>query len=134
MITLSDIWDKFGEFWQWLRSGVVAIKMAICKLPALIAAPVVAAFAGLKLAYNKAIDFIDQTFLEMQTTLETLSEGVKEGSSSAGLLQFIEVANAVFPISELISIILILLGLWGLCLVIRLALRFYHLIMEVIPG
>lgn len=134
MITPQDIWDKICEFWAWLRNGFIVFKTAICKLPALIAAPFIAAYAAVKGVYNHVIEFVNLRVAELQGSLDTLSDGVKEGAANVSSLQFLEAANAIFPITELISIALMLLGLWAVCLVVKLAVRLFNILMEVIPG
>lgn len=134
MVTLEDICNKISSVWQGIRSGFVALKMGLQRLPGKIIAPFVAAWAAAKGMYNKIIDFINTHIEEIKSQIDELSEGVQSGAGDISAMQYFEVANTIFPISELIQVILILLGLWAVCLIVRVAFRIFKIIMEIIPG
>jgi hypothetical protein len=134
MITLTDIWDKFVAFWEWIKTGFRAIKVGLQKIIALPAVLIAGLIAAAKWIYNHTILFITDKVDEMKVTLSTVTDNIESGKSSVGLIDYIENVNCIFPIDELLAALTLIFSVWATCLVVKIAHRLFKTIMEVIPG
>jgi len=118
MITFADIFDRMGDIWAWLSTGIQALKLALKKLSTNQAAFMASAAVMGKVGYDKI-----KTYIEAFTAgLGTIQHDALDGSWSA--LQFIQFANYIFPIEELLGSIVLIFEAYIFVLVFKMNWRF----------
>lgn len=128
MITIGDIFNRIGAFWEWIRTGFIMIRTGLSKVHAWAYATFIASFVAMKEGYKVIMDLITDKFTQMQTMGTAIAGNVQSSSGEFTGMEFIQNANAIFPIEETLAAIVLLFEFWVFCIVFKMALKLKNLI------
>ena len=123
--------NKLKDFWNWLSGAFVALGELVKKIRDVnvwMWGVVTGSIIALKHTYDVMRVFLNTKFAEVESMGDVVNVKMQSASNVLPVIEFIQNMNVVFPIEELLAALVIILGFWAFCMIMKIASRLKDLI------